>query len=55
MDYEDLIYDVTNMVATITINRPERMNAFRVNTYFEMIDALTAAGKIILQVTDSII
>ncbi|WP_456389657.1 enoyl-CoA hydratase-related protein [Profundibacter sp.] len=44
MDYEDLIYDVTNMVATITINRPERMNAFRVNTYFEMIDALTTAG-----------
>jgi len=44
MDYEDIVYDVTNMVATITINRPERMNAFRVNTYFEMIDALTTAG-----------
>jgi len=44
MAYEDLLYDVTNNVATITINRPERMNAFRVNTYFEVIDALKTAG-----------
>jgi len=43
-DYDDLLYDVKNQVATITINRPDRMNAFRVNTYFEMIDALTRAG-----------
>lgn len=42
--YEDLIYGVKDNVATITINRPERMNAFRVNTYFEMIDALTKAS-----------
>jgi len=43
-EYEDLIYEVKNQVATITINRPDRMNAFRVNTYFEMIEALMRAG-----------
>lgn len=42
--YVDLLYDVSNHVATITINRPDRMNAFRVDTYFEMIDALARAG-----------
>jgi len=42
--YEDLLFEIKNNVATITINRPERMNAFRVQTYFELIDALTRAG-----------
>lgn len=42
--YEDIIYDETNGVATITVNRPEKMNAWRENTYYEIIDALTRAG-----------
>lgn len=42
--FEDLIYDERDGVATITVNRPERMNAWREQTYFEMIEALTKAG-----------
>ena len=43
-EFEDIIYDVKDGVATITINRPDRLNAFRQQTYFEVIDALTEAG-----------
>lgn len=42
--YEDLLYDVSDGVATITINRPDRMNATRMVTYYELIDALQRAG-----------
>ncbi len=44
MTYEDIVYDVTDGVATITINRPERMNAFRGQTCEELIDAFHRAG-----------
>jgi dihydroxynaphthoic acid synthetase len=43
--YEDLLYDVDEGVATITINRPERMNAFRAVTLNELVDALHAAWR----------
>ncbi len=43
-EYEDILYEDANNVVTITVNRPERMNAFREKTYFEMIDALQRAG-----------
>lgn len=43
-DYQDIIYSVNDNIATITINRPERMNAWREDTYYEIIDALTRAG-----------
>ncbi len=42
--YDDLIYGTKDGVATITINRPERMNATRQATYYELIDALQRAG-----------
>jgi 2-ketocyclohexanecarboxyl-CoA hydrolase len=42
--FDDLIYSVDAGVATIAINRPDRLNAWREKTYFEMIDALTLAG-----------
>lgn len=42
--YEDIIYDANAGIATITVNRPERLNAWRENTYYEIIDALTRAG-----------
>ena len=40
MQYEDILYDVAEGVATITINRPQVMNAFRGQTCEELIHAL---------------
>ena len=40
MDYEDILYDVSDGVARITINRPDKMNAFRGRTCEELIDAI---------------
>lgn len=42
--YEDILYDAQDGVATITFNRPEVLNAFRLNTYEEVLDALNRAG-----------
>ena len=39
MEYGDILYEVRDAVATITINRPERMNAFRGRTVEELIHA----------------
>ena len=44
MEYEDILYEVRNAVAWITINRPEKMNAFRGTTCDELIKALNRAG-----------
>ena len=44
MNYEDLLYEVRNGVAWITINRPDKMNAFRGQTCEELIQALSRAG-----------
>ena len=44
MTYEDILYDVRNGAAWITINRPGKMNAFRGRTCDELIDALGRAG-----------
>src|SRR3954453_15961575 len=43
-DYQDILYDVEQGAATITINRPEKMNAFRPQTCCELIDAFQRAG-----------
>jgi len=40
MEFEDLIYDIRSGVAWITINRPDKMNAFRGKTCEELIKAL---------------
>ncbi len=42
--YTDIQYAVTDGVAAITINRPEKYNAFRGKTCDELIDALHRAG-----------
>ena len=44
MNFEDILYEVRNGVAWITINRPDKMNAFRGTTCDEIIKALNKAG-----------
>jgi 2-ketocyclohexanecarboxyl-CoA hydrolase len=44
MDFHDILYETHNGVAWITINRPEKMNAFRGTTCDELIQALHKAG-----------
>lgn len=44
MEFEDLLYEVAGGRATITINRPDRLNAFRVQTVEEMAIAFEAAA-----------
>jgi 2-ketocyclohexanecarboxyl-CoA hydrolase len=43
-DYKDILYEVRDAVARITINRPEKYNAFTADTCEELIDALKRAG-----------
>jgi naphthoate synthase len=41
--YEDILYDTSEGIAKITINRPEVRNAFRPQTLFELQDAFNVA------------
>jgi enoyl-CoA hydratase len=41
MELTDTLYEVDNGLAWITINRPERLNAFRARTIDELIDSFT--------------
>ena len=43
-DYEDVLYVERDAIATITVNRPQVMNAYRTRTYGEVTDALLRAG-----------
>lgn len=43
MDFQDIVYDVSDRVATVRINRPEVHNAFRVTTIEEMTRAFELA------------
>ena len=42
-DYEQIIYDVSDHVATITLHRPEKLNAFTGTMMNEMISAFDRA------------
>ena len=44
MSFEDILFEKNDGVATITINRPDRLNAFRGQTVEEIIEALQDAG-----------
>ncbi|HKI73397.1 MAG TPA: crotonase/enoyl-CoA hydratase family protein, partial [Pseudomonadales bacterium] len=43
MDYEQILYDVEDHILTITLNRPEKLNAFTHQMMNELIDALDRA------------
>lgn len=43
--YEDILYHKADGIARVTINRPERRNAFRPRTVHEMIDAFLDARE----------
>ncbi|MBB6181928.1 enoyl-CoA hydratase-related protein [Pseudorhizobium flavum] len=43
-DYTDIIYTVEAGVANIAINRPDRLNAYREQTYDDVLDALLDAA-----------
>ena len=43
MAYEQIIYEVAENIATITLNRPEKLNAFTGIMMNEMIDAFDKA------------
>src|SRR4051812_49522883 len=45
MAYRDILYDKRDGVATITINRPEVLNAFRAETVEEMLEAMRDADN----------
>ena len=42
--YEDILYEEKDGVATVTVNRPEKLNAFRMSTYEEVAGAIHRAG-----------
>jgi enoyl-CoA hydratase/carnithine racemase len=43
VEFQEILYDVDDRIATITLNRPERMNAFTVRMCHELIAALDRA------------
>lgn len=43
MDYETIIYDVEDSILTITLNRPDKLNAFNNDMMNDMIDAFDRA------------
>lgn len=45
MAYNAILYQIENHILTITLNRPERMNAFTVEMAEELIDAVNRASE----------
>ena len=45
MSYETINYDIEDSILTITLNRPDRLNAFTGQMMNELISAFEAAGK----------
>jgi enoyl-CoA hydratase/carnithine racemase len=44
-DYKYVLYDVSDGIASITMNRPEKLNAHNLQMYNEVISAFELAGK----------
>lgn len=45
MNYETILYSVEDGILTITLNRPEKLNAFTVRMANELVDAFTIASE----------
>lgn len=45
MTFETILYDVTNEVATVTLNRPSKLNAYTPKMGNELMDALSLADE----------
>ncbi len=45
MEYATLLFDITDSIAVITLNRPDRMNAWNDRMSMEISNALTACDK----------
>ena len=45
MTYNAILYQIENTILTITLNRPEHMNAFTVEMARELIDAINRASE----------
>jgi enoyl-CoA hydratase/carnithine racemase len=45
MSYQEILYEITDRVVVVTINRPDRMNALTLTTHAELADAFTAADS----------
>jgi naphthoate synthase len=45
MEFEDVLYEASEGVATITINRPKQLNAFRGQTVDELVEAFHEAWR----------
>jgi 2-ketocyclohexanecarboxyl-CoA hydrolase len=43
-NYEDVLYEQRESTVTVTVNRPQVMNAYRSRTYGEVADAILTAG-----------
>ncbi len=45
MEYQNILVEVKNRVATVTLNRPEYSNALARESYFEIADAMEELGN----------